>query len=193
MSMCTECDRSEIDCFQNLRHRALYENRARPLGEIRANAIHIGDVRSCFERLARNAEPLFANFLRRILGKNRAPKSIDQVEAPSEHIPLQLVHDGRTEEAGVYAAFNKITLDAQGSLGGPTSHMHSPLKTRIDAEARLHSSAIRSPEGRIAAEIIAVNGKKTVLSVAARRLKIPTPNFAESALIKAFITKVTVA
>src|SRR5436190_19180850 len=87
------------------------------------------------------------------------------MEASIKLVPIEILHDGRTDESGVDAALDKITGDAQGSLRGPDRGVDAPFELRIDSVARGDATRIRGAELLVAPESIVMKAEQTVLEI----------------------------
>jgi hypothetical protein len=76
------------------------------------------------------------NLLLGILFQNWTSKGVDQVKAPTQRVPPQLLHDGGADEPGIDTTFDEVTMNAQCGSRRPQSDMHPPLKPRVNAGTR---------------------------------------------------------
>ncbi len=85
------------------------------------------------------------------LRQNGAIESVDEKKPPAGSVPVEVVHDGRTQDTGIDTAFDEIAFSAYRGFGGPQGDVRAPLELRIDAVACLQPAGIggakRGPEG----------------------------------------------
>jgi hypothetical protein len=90
----------------------------KPLGEVGADAINVGDICAGVEQTTGAVGHAVARFAVGELVEHRARKSVDQIVIPGQGRKVQIIHDGGTDDAGVDAALDEIAGRAEGGGGG---------------------------------------------------------------------------
>ncbi len=79
--------------------------------------------------------------------------------------PAFTPHYRGTDEARIHSTFNKAAINAQGGSCGPKGNMYPPFKCRVNPVARLDSTFVSTPEGRIGTKRITVDSEEAILGI----------------------------
>ena len=70
-----------------------------------------------------------------VFGRNKAfiqsAEGIEEIKLFSKAVPIQISHDGGTEEAPIHAALHEIAIEPAGTCRCPQAHVNAPVPVII--------------------------------------------------------------
>ena len=94
-----------------------------------------------------------------------------QIKGLMERVPVQMLHDGRTQRPPKHAALDKIPVQMQRMARRPQPHMDPPMPVRIPA--RLATTRVGVQKMRILHEIRVLENNDAVLGINGSTLCLP--------------------